>query len=206
MTSIISPILHATQMATKAQESLNTATATLNGPRPMHADKPEFRIGIPEHNGPDTPDNPWFIDRIGHEHGIYRVAAGHAREAVASIDSALNYAAGSFSRDTVEAFTRAKEQAQAGVLQLTSPTTRPVDTNHVVMQFDAAGLWLGLAKSMLQLERPRIGPGPIQPPVTILPVDPPVDGPTPLYPHNPDGPVSAEPITIQLPSPDSPIQ
>lgn len=176
MTSIISPILYATQMATKAQDSLHTASATLNAPRPMNA---EFRIGIPEHNGPDSPDNPWFIDQPGRERGIYGVAAGHAREAVTMIDRALEYGRSFLSGDVMSAFSRAKEQAEAGVVQLTSPTTMPIDPHDVILQFDGAGLWLGLAKNLIALQdRPQVLPTPR------------LD----------------EPITIQLPSPDSDVQ
>ena len=202
MTSIISPILYATQMANQAQESLRTATATLNGPRPMHAPKPdEIRIGIPEHNGPDTPDNPWFLDPIGRERGIFGVAAGHAKDAVSAIDRALNYGVSFLSNDVREAFGRARQQAEAGARQLTAQTTRPINTEAVMLQFDGAGLWLDLAKNLMQLEQGRPHGG--QPPVTILPVDPPVG------PGEPGSPITIQPIdpiTIQLPSPDSPIQ
>lgn len=216
MTSIISPVLHAKQMAGQARQSLDAATMALVGGDIRPLDPSDFKVGIPEHDGPDTPDNPWFLGRPQPQ-GSFARAARIAEVAVGHIDRALAYGTGVLSRDVTDAFSRAKEQAVAGVRELTSKTLRPVDPADVKLKFDGAKLWLDMAVNLIDLGRPH--PGPVAPPVTTLPV-PPADPDLPvlpvkpgrpefpitILPVNPPVPGRAEPITIQLPSPDSPVQ
>ena len=160
MTSVISPWAYAAQLATQAQERLATAANLLRSdvPRPF-----EPVVGIPEHNGPDSPDNPWFvapqpiIPPVMQNTAALRLAGG----AVTAIDQALAMGT-ALSSGVRSAFERAKDEALAGVRTLQSPADTPVDKRQVPLQFDAAGMWLGLAKNLLELDR---GMQPTQPPV-----------------------------------------
>lgn len=224
MTSI-DPRSYVINLAQGAQRSLDAATAALVGGdiRPM--DGP--RIGIPEQNGPDTPDNPWFMQRP-EPVGSFTRAARIAGEAVRQIDEALSLSgSASLSHDVLVAFGQAKNEAVAGVRQLTAQTTRPIDPMGVKMQFDGAKVWLDTAQQLMLLQtpdRPRPGvppvvtiPRPGMPPVTTMPV-PPVDPSLPglVGPGDPGSPITIlpidppaepiKPIKIKLPNPDSPIQ
>jgi hypothetical protein len=208
MTSIISPALYATQLATRAQQSLKTASdfvdGTLEVPVPLH----DGLVGIPEQHGPNTPDNPWYVGPGRPNPALpirtpFQFAASHARDAIQAIDSALALGANdSLARNVLSAFASARQQAEAGLRELTSPTMNALDTKHVVLQFDGASLWLGLAKNLIHLQNGPV----VRPPVTTLPVEP----TEPVAPGEPGSPITIkpidEPITIQLPSPDSEIQ
>lgn len=182
MTSIIAPWAAATRLASTAQARLADASRELRHqapPRPIPVD--EFRVGIPEHSGPDAPDNPWFIappvdERPAAESPV-AIARSKAAEAVANIDRAIALGSG-LSAGTVLAFTRAREEALLGVRSLSSHPMELQDAKEAALQFDAAGLWLGLAKNLIALGNNTL----------------------PLPIGTPD------PITIQLPDPTSPIQ
>lgn len=181
MTSIISPWAYATQLATQAQERLTQASNMLrnNGPRPLEP-TPELTVGIPEHNGPDSPDNPWFVGPTPimppylPNNAALRLAGG----AVTAIDQALGLGA-QLSEGVTLAFTRAKAEAETGVSLLGADPQQPIAPGQPALKFDAAGMWLGLAKNLLTLDHGQPRP-PVRPPVG--------------------------PITIQLPAPDSEIQ
>jgi hypothetical protein len=203
MTSIISPALFATQLASRAQQSLKTASDVLDGTIEVPVPLNDLgRIGIPEQNGPDTPDNPWYVGpgRPNPAHPVrtpFQFAAAHANEAIQAIDSALALGSNdSLARDVLSAFGNARHQAEAGLLELTAKSMAPVDPKHIVLQFDGASLWLGLAQNQIHLHSGTV----VRPPVTTLPV----------APGEPGSPITIspieEPITVQLPSPDSEIQ
>ncbi len=218
MTSMMPPSHYATQLATQAQDRLARASTLLrsgDGPRPL--EPTPIRIGIPEQNGPDSPDNPWFVSPkpIMPPHvpnnGAVRLAGG----AVTAIDQAL--ALGSqLSSGATTAFQRAKDEALAGVRMLQSDPRMPIAPGQPAMQFDAAGMWLGLAKNLLTLDNrqpvPRVHPPVVRPPVTIQPVPGPGEPGSPITIKPIDQPkldreiLPIDPITIQLPSPDSEIQ
>lgn len=212
MTSIISPALYATQLASRAQQSLKTASGVLDGTIEMPVPLNDLaRVGIPEQNGPDTPDNPWFVGPGRPNPALpvrtpFQFAASHARDAIKSIDSALALGSNdSLARDVLSAFGSARQQAEAGLRELTAQTTLPVNPKRVALQFDGAGLWLGLAKNLIHLHSGSV----VRPPVTTLPVRP-TEPTVPVVPGEPGSPITIspieEPITIQLPSPDSEIQ
>ena len=204
MTSIMLPSTYAAQLATQAQDRLAQAARIVrssDGPRPFEP-TPIGRIGIPEENGPDSPDNPWFVapkpimPPYLPNNAAMRLAGG----AVTTIDQAL--ALGSqLSSGVTTAFQRAKDEALAGVRMLQSDPRLPVAPDQPALQFDAAGMWLGLAKNLLTLDEGRPFPPVVHPPVTIQPVP---------GPGEPGSPITIKPIdapvTIQLPSPDSEIQ
>jgi hypothetical protein len=193
MTSIIHPAVYASQLATKAQEELSSASSSLfqAPPRPMH---PTPTIGIPERSGPDTPDNPWFVgNRPNPPMPIrtpFQQATIHARNAVEIIGNALTLGASDqLSRDVLNAFGRAKQQAEVGLRELTAKTMVPLNPSRVKLNFDGAGLWLDLARNLIDLELGRT--------------------PAPVAPGEPGSPITIkplEPVIIQLPSPDSEIQ
>ncbi len=173
------------------------------GPRPFEP-APEFTVGIPEHNGPDTPDNPWFVGPkpIAPPQLPNSAALRLAGGAVTAIDQALGLGA-QLSSGVTLAFTRAKEEALAGVRLLGTDPQLPIAPGTPALKFDAAGMWLGLAKNLLSLDHgrpvPPVRPPVVHPPVTTMPVEP----------GEPGSPITIkpiEPITIQLPSPDSPVQ
>jgi hypothetical protein len=184
MTSIISPWAYATQLATQAQDRLTQAATIVRsnvGPRPFEP-TPDLQIGIPEQNGPDSPDNPWFIAPKPIAPPVPNSAALRlAGGAVTAIDQALGLGA-SLSSGVTTAFTRAKEEALSGVRMLEAGPQLPIAPGASAQQFDAASMWLGLAKNLLTLDHGQPMP-PVRPPVKPV-----------------------EPITIQLPSPDSEIQ
>jgi hypothetical protein len=177
MTSIMHPTTYADRLASSAKASLANASAVLRG-RPDDFNKigtPDFnRIGIPEHNGPDSPDNPWFIAPEDRIMSPAMEAAQHAIAAVKSLDSALGVA-GDLSKDVTTALTRARDEAKAGVLTLSSPTTMPLDMPRVALQFDGAVLWIDLARNLMRLEQSNR----VDVPVTIMPVTNPIDLPVP---------------------------
>lgn len=117
MTSLVPPMHHATQLATQAQERLAQAANFLrsaDGPRPF--EPTPIRVGIPEHNGPDTPDNPWYVSPkpIMPPYVSNNAAVRLAGGAVTAIDQAL--ALGTLlSSGVTSAFQRAKAEALAGV-------------------------------------------------------------------------------------------
>lgn len=209
MTSIISPWAYATQLATQAQDRLTQASTALrsgDGPRPLNP--APIRIGIPEQNGPDSPDNPWFVSPKPimppylPNNAALRLAGG----AVTAIDQALGLG-NQLSAGVTTAFQRAKVEALAGVDMLQTDPRMPIAPGNPALQFDAAGMWLGLAKNLLTLDHgqpvPPVRPPVVHPPVTILPVPGPGEpgSPITIQPIMP-----TEPITIQLPNPDSEIQ
>lgn len=205
MTSLMPPTVYATRLATTAQDRLAQASNLVrnDGPRPF--EPTPIRVGIPEHNGPDSPDNPWFVSPkpimppyVPNDAAV-RLAGG----AVTAIDQAL--ALGSqLSAGVTTAFQRAKDEALAGVRMLESGSQLPIAPGQSAMQFDAASMWLGLAKNLMTLGNdrpvPPVHPPVVRPPVTILPV------PGPGEPGSPITIKPLDPITIQLPSPDSEIQ
>ena len=212
MTSIISPALYATQLTSRAQQSLKTASDVLDGTIKVPVPLNDLgRVGIPEQNGPDTPDNPWYVGPGRPNPALpvrtpFQFAAAHAQEALQAIDSALALGSNdSLARDVLSAFGNARHQAEAGLRELTAKSMVPVDPKHVVLQFDGAGLWLDLAKNLIHLHSGSV----VRPPVTTLPVEP-TEPTVPVAPGEPGSPITIspieEPITIQLPSPDSEIQ
>ncbi|MCW2927601.1 MAG: hypothetical protein JWM86_1569 [Thermoleophilia bacterium] len=179
-TSVIAPWLAASQLATSAQAKLDAAIDALTfDPRTA------LQVGIPEHNGPDTPDNPWFIGTPP-----FADAAALASSAITEIARASGM--GGLSAQVRAAFDGASSQALAGVRQLTAMTTRPIDGAKVAQQFLEASSLLGVATQLIAAEHGGV----VRPPITILPVDPPVTRPPNPQPN----------WRIQLPSPDSPIQ
>lgn len=207
MTSIMSPWAYATQLATQAQDRLAQASNLLrnDGPRPFEP-TPDLKVGIPEHNGPDTPDNPWFVSPkpITPPYIPNNAAMRLAGGAVTAINQALGLGA-QLSSGVTLAFTRAKAEAETGVSLLETDPRLPIAPGQPAVKFDAAGMWLGLAKNLLTLDHgqpvPPVRPPVVHPPVTTMPVAPGEPGsPITIQPIMPD------PITIQLPSPDSEIQ
>lgn len=173
MTSIIAPWAHAANLATQAQERLATAANLLRSDAPGPFEPTPITIGIPEQNGPDSPDNPWFVSPkpimppYVPNNGAIRLAGG----AVTAIDQALSMRT-SLSSGVVTAFERAKAEAIAGVRLLESPEGTPVDKRRVPLSFDAAGMWLGLAKNLLALDHDLPTTRPTHPPVAIKPGEP----------------------------------
>jgi hypothetical protein len=208
MTSIISPWAYASQLATQAQDRLTQAATIVRGqgPRPFEP-TPDLNVGIPEHNGPDTPDNPWYIapKPIAPPQLPNSAALRLAGGAVTAIDQALGLGA-QLSNGVTLAFTRAKDEALAGVRMLETDPQLPIAPGSSALQFDAASMWLGLAKNLLTLDHgqpmPPVRPPVVHPPVTIQPVPGPGEPGSPITIK----PITEEPITIQLPSPDSEIQ
>lgn len=139
-TSVIAPWHAASQRADAAQGKLAEAVSVLTQRAPMHA-----TIGIPEQNGPDSPDNPWYIGARP-----YQRAAQLATEAIADIRTARSMPG--LSSDVHAAFDRAAQQALAGVRELTVQTMRPIDIVRVAEQLRSSSLQLGLAKDLIALE------------------------------------------------------
>lgn len=186
MTGILPPHVQAMTRASQAQAALTSASSEARQPSLITPADPN-RIGIPELSGPDTPDNPWYVgpDATAPATGLAR-AAIFAKEGIGHIDAVLALGT-QLSTGVRSALTNAKDQAEHGVSNIGTGAPRGKDGG-VAIKFDAAGLWLDLARNLIQLEHRGT--------VTILPVDPPTAGPT-----NPD-----PGRRIQLPSPDSPIQ
>lgn len=205
MTSMISPWLHASQLATQAQDRLTQASALLRSGDTVRPTNPSpIRVGIPEQNGPDSPDNPWFVspDKAPAQSRPSR-AVMLAGGAVTAIDQALAMEA-QLSSGVTTAFRRAKDEALSGLEMLDRDPQLSVAPGRPELQFDAASLWLGLAKNLIELDRGR----PTDPPVVIRP---PVIRPLPA-PGDPGSPITIQPISpvepphVQLPAPDAAIQ
>lgn len=134
MTSIVSPLVYATLLATKAQDNLAQASTLLRGAGYSPAS---------ESANPTPPIHP--------SNGADRLADN----AIQAIDRALAIGV-SLSTDVTTAFTRAKDQALAGVAALQTPNA----PHSPVLSFDAAGMWLGLAKNLLAVEQGGTQPNP----------------------------------------------
>lgn len=172
MTSIISPWAYATQLAAQAQSSLTQAATMLRNDQtppwdPGDVGLPEDQnpplVGIPEQNGPDSPDNPWFVKDTtpiappDTNSYVLRLSQG----AIGTIDQALALSQ-SLSTGVTTAFQRAKDEAVAGVRALHMSPDMPVRIDSAPLKFDAASLWLGLAKSLITLEHGGNGGSPIK--------------------------------------------
>jgi hypothetical protein len=155
MTSIIHPLLFARVNAVEARDAMRQASSTLLAVRP-----------------PSAQPAP--------------VPSELADTALHKLTQALEVSG--LSTDVRTALTRAHEQALAGARLLTAPAaTVRVDRTKLALSFDGAAMWADLAANLIDLDlkgRPS-APVDVEPPVTILPV---------------------EPITIQLPPSDSEIQ
>ncbi|MCB0877829.1 MAG: hypothetical protein KDC46_02460 [Thermoleophilia bacterium] len=167
MTSIMHPGTYARIHATNASQALKAASQALRGPG-------EGMVGIPERSGPDTPDNPWFVDPAERilDNGL--VARAQSSIALKELTAALSVSR-ELSSGVVTALTNAQEQATAGHTMLVNPPTDVrIDRNNIALQFDAGSMWADLAVQLIDLDmrggRPTPGPGGELPPVTILPV------------------------------------
>jgi len=162
----------------RAQTELGRAADAARGTRRL-PDPTEVKFGIPEQNGPDSPDNPWFVRKpqpTAPPTGLSQ-AATHAIAAVELLDQTL--ALGDQISDRVRtALTNGRREAQTGVGIIRRGIVAP-HGEHLPMRFDAAGLWVDMARSFIQLE---------------LGVKDPTRVPHAVVPD------------IQLPAPDAPIQ
>jgi hypothetical protein len=142
----ISPIAYAGQLADGALHQLADAKTLLVGPQPLG----DGSIELPPYSN-------------------NTLAVRSANQAVVLIDRAISFGAGNLlPKDVLDAFGRAKEQASAGVLQLTAQTLRAVSPADVALQFDAASMWLGVAKNLLGFTTPRNPIDPIGMPKPVL--------------------------------------
>ncbi len=215
MTSIISPWAYASKLATQAQDRLVQASQIVrsgDAPLPLGAG-PIGRIGIPEENGPDSPDNPWFVspDPVMPPQTRNDAALRLAGGAVTAIDQALGLG-NQLSSGVTLAFQRAKQDALSGVQMLQSDPNLPIAPGQSALQFDSASMWLGLAKNLLTLDSGQhvAPPVVVRPPVTTLPLPAPAPGEpgSPITIKPIDVPVSTMPIEepIDVPASTMPIE
>jgi hypothetical protein len=154
MTSVISPTLFARVNAAQAATSLGAASSSLRADVDLPVNPQPPLVGIPEHNGPDSPDNPWFIgtpDRHPVDPGAAAVA--HARTAVERLTASLSVG-NAIGTDVRSALMNAKAEAEAGVRVLTNPPANArIGRTQVALQFDGAALWANLAVSLIDLNQ-----------------------------------------------------
>ncbi|MCW2922945.1 MAG: hypothetical protein JWM98_349 [Thermoleophilia bacterium] len=176
MTSLLPPYVFALAQASQASTALANAAVTARDAELGRSPLPDAAPGlvrIPEMSGPDSPDNPFFVapEPTVPATGLAR-AAIYGEQGIGHIDQAL--AVGTqLSAGVVTAFTNARSEALLGVESIRKGAASLLAPGAVALKFDAAGLWLGMARNLLQLENGGI----TRPPVTILPVPTPdVDG------------------------------
>jgi hypothetical protein len=145
---------------------------------------------------------------------VYRAAAVHAHQAITQIDQALSLGASDqLSREVLNAFGQAKQQAETGISMLPTGVNSGNATG-ADLQFDGASLWLGIARNLLGFTEgvhplpPVVRPGEPGSPVTSIPA-PGVPG-SPVTtipaPGEPGSPITIEPIRVQLPAPGADVQ
>ena len=222
MTSIVSPSAYASHLAATAQERLASASTMLrsSGPRPLEAQHGGgFAAAPPTHGGGFG-----FIPPYVHSNGALRLADGAITDIVQALGLGQQLSTG-----VRTAFDSALTAAREGVNLLTAGLLAPGGEKIPALRFDAAGMWLGLAKNLLSLEHDPGSLSTIQPialpaeqrlDAEILPIQlPSPDNPMPAAPGDPGSPITIQPIAlpaeqrldaeilpIQLPSPDGPIQ
>jgi hypothetical protein len=151
MTSIMHPGTYARLHAVQAKQSLSDAATVLRNDLPTEPIE-KGRVGIPEHNGPDSPDNPWFIGRPNPDFiDPAQQATIHANTGISHITTALGVES-ELSAGVVTALNRAREDALTGVRILNPAPNELWDTSAAPLRFDASTMWLDLAVNLLDLD------------------------------------------------------